>query len=101
MLLIKRPLGIATVDAQEQHVQRAANLPNRMNALEKRAWVLDALAYPMMYVSLSGTLHWANQAAEDLLRRGRGLRLRVENFAPSLRMRMLTYRGYWARNRRS
>jgi DNA-binding CsgD family transcriptional regulator len=56
------------------HVQRAANLHDRINTLEKRAWVLDALAFPMFYVSPSGTVQWTNQAAENLLRRGRGIR---------------------------
>jgi len=44
--------------------------------LERRAWVLDGLAFPMMYVSADGSVNWANAVAENVLRRGRGLRLR-------------------------
>ena len=58
------------------HLQRAANLYTRMNGLEERAWVLDGLAFPMMYVSADGAVHWANAVAENVLRSGRGLRLR-------------------------
>jgi DNA-binding CsgD family transcriptional regulator len=58
------------------HLRRAANLQNRINGLERRAWVLDGLAFPMMYVSADGSVNWANAVAENVLRRGRGLRLR-------------------------
>jgi DNA-binding CsgD family transcriptional regulator len=58
------------------HLRRAANLHNRMIGLEERAWILDGLAFPMMYVSANGAVHWANVVAENMLRGGRGLRLR-------------------------
>jgi DNA-binding CsgD family transcriptional regulator len=58
------------------HLRRAANLHSRMIGLEERAWVLDGLAFPMMYVSADGAVHWANVVAENVLRSGRGLRLR-------------------------
>jgi DNA-binding CsgD family transcriptional regulator len=57
------------------HLKRAANLQSRMSAFEERAWILEGLAFPMMYVSSGGMVRWANEAAEGLLRGGRGLRL--------------------------
>jgi DNA-binding CsgD family transcriptional regulator/PAS domain-containing protein len=58
------------------HVQRAVNLYERMTGLNDRAWVLNALAFPMMFVASDGAVRWANEAAEQLLRRAHGLRLR-------------------------
>lgn len=57
------------------HLKRAANIQSRLSALEERAWILDSLSFPMMYVSSMGIVHWANEAAENLLRGGHGLRL--------------------------
>jgi DNA-binding CsgD family transcriptional regulator len=57
-------------------IQRAINLDDRMHMLERRAWVLDRLAFPMLYVDSGGVVCWANEAAERLLRRGHGLRFR-------------------------
>jgi len=58
------------------HLKRAANLHDRINGLEERAWVLGKLSFPIMYVSTTGKVLWANQAAENLLRSGCGLCLR-------------------------
>lgn len=55
------------------HIQRAANLHERLSDLYARSSVLDGLAFPTMFVASDGALRWANGAAEHLLRRGRGL----------------------------
>ncbi len=58
------------------HIQRAAHLHERLRTLEQRTWLLDALTYPLLYVTSDRTVRWANDAAETLLRSGDGLYLR-------------------------
>src|SRR5581483_8669931 len=58
------------------HIQRAAHLHERVGTLEQRAWLLDALSYPLLYVTSDGVVRWANHAADDFLRGGHGLRIR-------------------------